>query len=460
MAVVAKILLSFVGMRDPYNIKGGVETEGSILSICAEITPDIVYLFPSSKDFVTPLSDGRISSTDDKALEVERIYKGVSPDCEFRIRSLEVGDVTDFEELSVEFESKIVGVISDLGGRDELKNHEFHLNCSSGTQQMTALGYIMANTGRIPQIRRWQIKDPDFNSGLLPRVREIITDVIEENNCIEKIKGNLDKLNYYSIKDECERLSAVACSQRRRDNVSVLAQIFDAYINLDLLNYQRARGLLNLVLENPAISAAALDIIREQNEFLRLILNTGGNIADESSQNLVDLYFNMERCLSRGAYADVLARFRRVLEGSVYFMLRTTFGLEPRDIQSSKNSANLAILQGNHNFGSFVGHVPFHKAFKAMEILDDYYNGVKGYKFHEYKKFFIAIEKEIDRLVKIRNNSGAAHGMRPVSYEDARDGIPLARDVLTTLIPNTVELLENYPFTPEKIMNLVDILLA
>jgi hypothetical protein len=104
--------------------------------------------------------------------------------------------------------------------------------------------------------------------------------------------------------------------------------------------------------------------------------------------------------------------------------------------------------------------MPFHKAFYALERLDEHHRDDAGYVFRDYIKFFISIENEKERLVKIRNESRVAHGMKPVKFLDARDSIPLARDVLTTLIPDTAALLNNYPFTPEKIVNLVDILLA
>ena len=56
-----KVLLSFVGMRDPYNDNNkskpctaptsprAREDWGSILTICEHIQPNIVYLFPSCK---------------------------------------------------------------------------------------------------------------------------------------------------------------------------------------------------------------------------------------------------------------------------------------------------------------------------------------------------------------------------------------------------------------------------
>jgi hypothetical protein len=441
-------------MRDPFNKPPGKpQTEGGILSICAEITPDIVYLFPSAS--VLPSGIRPQNSTENNASQVETEYKNVSPECEFRIRPLEVEDVTDFAELSVEFEKKIAQVISDFGGAEQLVNYDFHLNCSSGTQQMTAIGYIMANTGRIPQIHRWQAKDPDFAAGRA-RVREIVVDVFEENNCIEKIKSNLAKLNYYSIKDDCLSLSAVACSMERRNHARTLAVLFDAYLNLDLLNYQEANRLLKSILRSTdPMPEDARVIIREQKDFLSRILQTGEGLEreDETYRNLTDLYFNMERCFKRGAYADVLARFRRILEGAAYYILRTSFETNPRDVQHSNNAANLQLLKGYHSFGDVMGHVPFHKAYKALEIFDAEFG------LDVYKDIILRHEENVKRLTKKRNGTYIAHGMLQADREDAEESIPLAREMLIELLPDTANIMENYPFKLEKIKDLVDILL-
>jgi hypothetical protein len=89
-----RVLLSFVRQRDPYNkTPDGSKTEGSILTICAEIIPDIVYLFPSPNIF----PDGELSksATETNARDVESIYKSLDPNCQFMIKILNIKDVTD-----------------------------------------------------------------------------------------------------------------------------------------------------------------------------------------------------------------------------------------------------------------------------------------------------------------------------------------------------------------------------
>jgi hypothetical protein len=63
-------------------------------------------------------------------------------------------------------------------------------------------------------------------------------------------------------------------------------------------------------------------------------------------------------------------------------------------------------------------------------------------------------------LMKKRNNSVIAHGMDSVSRDDVEDCMSLARRILTELVPASEKMIEDYPFTSEKIKELVDILLV
>jgi hypothetical protein len=446
-----KVLLSFVGNRDPHNIQGERRTEGGILSICAEIIPDIVYLFPSPNI----LSGGyeAQSATEGNADLVKRIYNQVDPECVFNIRPLCINDVTDFMELSVDFEKKIKDVIDELGGEGKLGEYDFHLNCSSGTQQMTAVGYVFANTGRIPQVRRWQVKDPDFATGKT-RIKKIEVDIIEENNCIKKIKGNLEKLNYYSIRDDCARLFNAACSKERRRNALLLANLFDAYIELDMLNYSSANAALNRIVVR-TLPDCTVAVIDQQKCFLKKMAAGGGkSLVDETLWNLTDLLFNMERSFIRGAYSDVLARFRRVVEGAAYFTLRTKFGINPRDVDRSPNCENKRVLSDTPGFHDVHGFIECKKACEAVRRLSN-----DSRRDVDYVKIINKNEKQRNCLMDKRNNSIIAHGMKPVSRTDVEVCFNLAKQFLTGLVPNSIETIRNYPFTKEKIQELVEILL-
>ena len=74
------------------------------------------------------------------------------------------------------------------------------------------------------------------------------------------------------------------------------------------------------------------DILAEQRAFLEYVKE---NTEEESSHNLVDLYFNMTRAFERGNYVDVLARFWRLREGILYYRL-SKYGINKRNLDKSR----------------------------------------------------------------------------------------------------------------------------
>ena len=83
-----------------------------------------------------------------------------------------------------------------------------------------------------------------------------------------------------------------------------------AYLFMDVLRYQDAYVTLRDVERNPVfgdlMNLELKGLLKRQVETLKILQE--GSIK-ETPQNLVDLYFNMQRCFERGNYADVLARF-------------------------------------------------------------------------------------------------------------------------------------------------------
>lgn len=247
-----KVLLSFVGSRDPYNDKKKAKPSssltlqqlqsmgffsrlkylfgnppvasapvipaplnaprardewGSILTICDELQPDIVYLFPSCKG-KNPGNNTEENAEKVKAILMKNRGEGSSFLC--KILPLDIQDATDFEEISVEMEKKIDAVLQELG---ELAGYEFHWNCSSGTQQMAALGYVFANSGKIPEIKRWQCKDPERLRPGEERLREINTAFLDENVYRKRIEAGVERLAFLSVKENSEALFKIAGSE-------------------------------------------------------------------------------------------------------------------------------------------------------------------------------------------------------------------------------------------------------
>lgn len=461
MDMKKKVLLSFVGKRDPYDaldtknrIAGSASpiykflrsfigktgqsdtkdtknrTPGAVLSILSKIKPDIVYLFPSSKNKTTD----KKNETESRAYEIEEKWKQTSPDCDFKIKPLEVVDVTDFAALSLEFDAKIRACVSELGGETRLDDYEFHLNCSSGTQQMTAIAYVLANTGLFSGITRWQVKDPKYVAETASRVTKIKADVIAENSIIQEINNEI--LILPSVRKNLKQLARITSSPERREKAKILEKMFAAYYFMDILRYKDAYEKLNSIDLNawPVLE----ETLRPQKDFLSKLQSANG---EETAENLTDLFFNMRRCHEREAYADVLARFWRMGEGSFYYRLKTTWGINPRDIYQSPNKANLKKLQ-EINPRSFEG------AREALVELED----------QNYINKIEKIENKIFSIKRKRNKTIVAHGMQSVSKEDADQCIALAEVILLAMVEDSGTLIQNFPFKKEHLQKIVNIL--
>ena len=461
-----KVLLSFVGGRDPYDEKKHSQNIapnndasrpkdewGSILTICNELQPDIVFLFPSCKE-KNPKNNTEGNAEKVKAILMEKRGEGASFLC--KILPLDIQDATDFEEISVEMEKKIDAVLQELG---KFARYEFHWNCSSGTQQMAAVGYVFANSGKIPEITRWQCKDPERLRHGEERLREINTAFLDESVYRKRIEAGVERLAFLSVKENSEAFFKIAGSEKQRQIGTLLSQVFDAYLFMDVLRYHDAYVKLRDVERNPVfeglMNVELKDMLKEQVETLKAL--QGGSIK-ETPQNLVDLYFNMHRCFERGNYADVLARFWRMGEGSLYYRLESEWGINARDLDASPDRGNLEELrklpryQPTGHWKEFIGFEGGRKALLDV-FKDKAYVGM--WDAYSKKRCFpngkVKSENTIISLIGKRNESIVAHGMKPVSKENADDCLPIAEAMLLALVPDAEQRIKEYPFKKELI---------
>ena len=451
------VLLSFVGNTDPWPYKGAPEDRsmicpdgvdvGAILGLCKglkpEYHPDILYMFPSCRAKNTDSS----RNTEWRAEWIEEILAKQAPDIKCRILPLDITDPTDFEQISMEWARNVDIALDELKVRDNPDEYQFHLNCTSATQQMTAVAYVFASTGRIPGIIRWQCKDPQFvreTGG--ERIVEVNATFLEENEHRKRMEAGAKHLSFVSVQDSCATLSKIASSPRQRQIAEHLGKIFEAYVFMDALRYQDAYVMVRDVEKSPIFNEFLDDahsaLLKAQVEMLK-ILQTGS--VKESTENLVDLYFNMQRCFTRGAYTDVLARFWRMGEGCVYYRLENEWGIDPRNIMNSPIKENLEAIKRHFDKSNLKDFMEFRRGRTVlMDVFKD-----KAFNNQELNKIF---SKDIMELIERRNHTIIAHGMRPVSEQNAKECIKIAEKLLRAFLPNAAQMIEKYPFREQDIM--------
>ncbi|KUK39803.1 MAG: hypothetical protein XD68_0652 [Synergistales bacterium 54_24] len=434
-----EVLISFVGNQDP--ISKNTKEFGAVITLCQHLKPDIVYLMPTAKGV------GICSSTEDNAKEtaeyLSELRDEISPGVVCYIRPILVSDPTDFQELLPSIRENIDNILNEL--KREGEDFELHLNCSSGTPQMCACFYVLAHAGRLLSPHLWQVRNPKATQPGEDRVCEIKLKFLEEESIIGRLRHYLDGYHFEIMSIECQSLSEISVYSGRRNVAELVARALKAYSMWDLLHYREAYQRLNSIERRWRDTVDAGDIaviLRKQADFLSHLKSESEK---ETPENLVDILFNAERCFARKAYTDTLARFWRIYEGILYYRLREEYGIEPRNIASGKK---LSLFEADKELRTLQDQ-PF------LNVLKTSLKAMRKSSQQEIK-----VEDLLEELREKRNSSVVAHGMKPVSEEDAANSITVAKALLAKMISSGEELLKEYPLNKPQVGALLDFLAA
>ena len=460
-----RVLFSLVGKRDPYSetppdqppgldAEGTLyDYEGSVLTVCRKVRPDILYLFPSGRDGATPPDN----HTQDKAEEIKAIVKewtGGPTACE--VRPLNVANPANVEEVYGCFKDRVLTIIEELmrNRPDGLAAYKFFVDTTSGTPQMSeAARLYLANSLLDPTY--CQCLHPDRLQG---GERVVFPDSkLPELVLLKQIDNNVDGYQFHSLVGDCESLNGMTKVTQRQTIARMLKPAFEAYEAMDFMQYNRAFLKISQLhdlfdpIHFPRINA----IMEAQKDFLEQVKEQQ---VDENVYNLVDLYFNMERAFARGNYVDVLARFWRLREGMMYYRLRNIYGIDQHDFADPPNLGALVrtLVQDFHD--------------DELNRFEHRFNNVERCVYidpHDGEEKEMGVLK---RLRLARNYSIVAHGMAPVQEEEAKMCLKIGKEIIKLIpevpespgdvprIPGGQEVYDAYPFTLEKLRTLADML--
>jgi|GEM_PF-839276 len=153
-----KVLISTVGMRDPYgktyqNQENSQFTEGPILTAYRRIHPDFILLIPTKET---------LKNAESTKAEIDRMKK--SDIC--CIRMIEVVDPTDYDALYIAILAAVNGV------REMLKDKENFISISSGTPQMHVVLLELLRTGKL-LAQPIHVREPMFATSWEDRVKPV-----------------------------------------------------------------------------------------------------------------------------------------------------------------------------------------------------------------------------------------------------------------------------------------------
>ncbi|CCO07709.1 hypothetical protein [Desulforamulus hydrothermalis] len=445
-----KVLLSFVGEQDPYSDK--TSEEGSIVTLCRHLKPETVYLFPTAAGFNVR------SETQSRAVDTENWIKSeVSNQINVFIRPLPFSDPTDYAVILPLTRRTIEGILQET----KQVECEFHINCSSGTPQLKSTWLILANAGMLTNCHLWQVANPLYNQD--KRINRLEVTFLEEENLLARIKQYAREFLFQGIAQECERLKDITLYSYRKEKAQLLAKIFKAYQSWDLIRYNDAYQRLNSVYVESCKARDLSELVNVLEPQVKVLAELKQNHERENQYNLVDLYMNARRRLVRSDYTDALSRFWRIYEGVLFYYFRKHYQIEPKDLQNSQNQNCVQAIWQSKYFIQGIKQISIANSVKILkEVLQDK-------TFNKLNKQTIMVKRGqtfqslgifelLEELRGKRNESIVAHGMKPITEDDAINCITAAEAIIKGFIPEASQLITNYPLDLLQVLKVIEVL--
>ncbi|MDF9408703.1 RNA repair transcriptional activator RtcR family protein [Pelotomaculum isophthalicicum JI] len=388
-----KIMLSSVGLHDPCGRDG---SEGPVLGAVRELTPDILFLFPTRKQ-----PDERLNSTEENCWNTVSELAQKFPAVKVYVRPLNLPDPTDYADIIKSLKDEVESIKQNYAQSDV----KYFLAISSGTPQIQSAFLVLVNSNRI-KAEVYQTINPAFLREGEKHTRLVETHFLEEENQIVRARRFFRNINYEVSSDELFNLGLFTIYPDRAQKAEIFYDLIKGYFYWDL--YQHNMALIQLKKVQPDLSRFRFDklsaIVSEQIGVLQQIIGHGQR---EDFLNLVDLYHNALRRKKCKQYIDCLSRFKRLYEGIYYYVAMRDLGInnpgarieqQPDWVRSSLNKS---------------GHLNVYD----ISML---YRNKKGKPIASG-----GLEQQLNQLGNQRNATINNHGMNSVDEEDARKAIEL-----------------------------------
>lgn len=455
-----EVLVSCVGNQDPVSER--TEQEGAIVTAVRHLEPDLLYLLPSMEKPDVP------SSTEENAGRTEEwLEESEKLDPEVYHKPLDIRDPTDYPRLREEMTEAFNEIRNELGP----ENTSYQVNISSGTPQMEAVWLALADAGLL-KAGLWKVANPEEASEptVEGRVSRVDMRFLEEDKVLTRAAELVGEYDFRAAAREVDRLPGITTSVRRKDAAKVLEEVFVAYDYWDMLDIPEARVRLEAVLEeNEPIEnyRKILELLEEQLEALEDYTRTGrvrGYGFTENTTSLLDIYHNLARRYQQGNYADCLARFWRLYEGTLYYLLRR-HDVFPTDIagkgsKESREKLKRWFSRRGVTVGSGRGEKSsLRNVYEEREILLDVFEEKSLNKFedakldyrHHGEKRKVEFDDVFDKLRSKRNDSITAHGLAPVDEEMAKNARTIGKRLLAVVLDLGEEEIDGYSFAGENV---------
>ena len=174
-----KILLSFVGSRDPFNPDN---SDGPLLSLLSKRKVEKLYIFYTNQEFW------------ERAKKVQEACMERQPGIEIRLREINVYPPTDYELLFKMMNDECQKIVEE----NAKEKPDYFIGTDSGTPQMQTVWFILAQSGLIPATLLQGVP-PEYAQGEY-RVKEV--------------NLSLESFPQFVTPDEMQRVLDITTSQR------------------------------------------------------------------------------------------------------------------------------------------------------------------------------------------------------------------------------------------------------
>ncbi|MBP7892729.1 MAG: hypothetical protein KA063_04250 [Firmicutes bacterium] len=452
-----RVLLSFVGKQDPYS--DDTKAEGGIVTLCRYVEPDCALLLHSS----APTGSGA-DSTDENAQNTLAWLQSELPSIDVHLQPLMLTDPRNHRAILDMTRMYSQNFLSSLP-----EDAEVVINTTSGTPQMHAVWLLLASSGIYRKPRLFEIANPKKMLSGEPRVTEISIPFMYEESLMSTARRYIEQASYVAAAETLADVARTSAYATRRFTAQALGKAMRAYSSWQVMQYDQAFQLLSSAANdcgNCSELASASALLSSQVRVLRSLAEhqNGPAAYKETFENLVDLYYNCVSQASQGDTAGCLARFWRLHEGLLHYHFREVIGVEPildrntpgfsqaNEQEFSRYIATIGKRRGSGTIGmhalrDILRTVYRDKTFDTMEqmtVAVDRGSSVQD----------MGVGKALEYLRKRRNESIAAHGMRPVSKETANTCICVGRQMLTAYFAGRAKEFEDYPFSPDRVKGL------
>jgi len=421
-----KIMLSAVGLRDPYG-KGGEKSEGPILGAVRELEPDILFLFPTRRQ-----PGERLNFTEENSRATVAELAKLFPKIKVYERPLNLPDPTDYVKIIKNLREEIDSIKESYAQ----SKVQYYIALSSGTPQIQSAFLVLVNSNKL-RAEVYQTINPDFTKEGERRTRLVETHFLEEENQIVRARSFFRNINYEEACKQLIALGAYTVYPEREQKANVFCDLVEGYFFWDLYQHEQALEKLSKVL--PDLKRYRFyklhEIVAEQAETLQKICDLGG---EEDYLNLVDLYHNALRREKCKQYIDCLSRFKRLYEGIYYYIARTQLGIPS---PSTKVEQQPVWVKNIIRKNGYLNTYDISKLYKEKKGTG---------------KISKELENQLNQIAQQRNLTINNHGMKSVDKKDARKSMELIEKLFGKVFVN--QDIKNYCFSQERMQEVEELL--